>query len=86
MLNDMNKTISRNVGTTVVVKIDTLDKNFSNLFTEIKEDIKSIKTDVFEVWIGIESVSKKVSDIEDSMEYHANTVVENDKKQESNLD
>ena len=48
MLKDMNKTISKNVGTTVAVKIDTLDKNFSNLFTEIKEDIKCIKTDVFE--------------------------------------
>ena len=48
MLNDMNKTISKNVGTTVAVKIDTLDKNFSNLFTEIKEDIKGIKTDVLE--------------------------------------
>ena len=53
---------------------------------EIKEDIKGIKSDVLEAKMDIESVSKKVSDIEDSMEYHAKTVVENDEKQKSNID
>ena len=61
-------------------KTDALDKNFSSLYTEIKEDIKGIKSDVLEAKKDIESVSKKVSDIEDSMEYHAKIVVENDEK------
>ena len=86
MLKEMNKTISNNVGTTVTGKIDALDKKFSNMFMEIKDDIKSIKTDVLEAKSDIEAVAKKVSDIEDSIEYHAKTVVENDEKQTSNLD
>lgn len=86
MIEDMNKNISKSVGTTVAEKIDALDKKFSNLFTEIKEDIQSIKTDVLQAKTDIESISKKVTDIEESVEYNAKMVVENDENQTSNLD
>lgn len=85
MLRDMNKTISTNVAKTVTDKIDALDKKFSDLFTEIKEDIKGVKTEVLKAKTDIETVSKKVTDIEDSLEYQGKTLVENDEKQKSNL-
>ena len=62
------------------------DPLYAVVHVEIKEDIKGIKSNVLEAKIDIKSVSKKVSDIEDSMEYHANTVVENDEKQKPNVD
>ena len=57
----MNKTmhISTNVAGIVAEKIDALDKMISDLCTEIKEYIKSIKPEVQEAKTEIEIVSKK---------------------------
>ena len=57
----MNKTmhISTSVARIVAETIDTLDKKISDLCTEIKEYIKSIKPEVLDAKTEIEIVSKK---------------------------
>lgn len=85
MLKSMNKTISRNVTDTITEKIETLDQIFSNMFTEIKEDIKGIRTEVLEAKAEVDKVKTKMDEMEVTLEFQEKILTENDENQKANL-
>lgn len=85
ILKDMNKTITKNVKDTITQKIETLENKFSNLFTEIKEDIKGIRAEVLAAKTDANLAKTKVDEMEETLDFQSKIIKENDENLKASL-
>ena len=76
----------KNLDSKMTDKIDKLDKKFTNLFENFGKELESLKGDLAESKTTIKNVSEKVDEIETSLEFHSNKIIENDEKQKEELE
>ena len=85
MLKDMNKTATKTVTDKITEEIDTTDRKFSNMFTEIKDDIKSVRAKVLDAKADVEEVKTRLDTVEESLNFQGVTLTENEEKQKASL-
>ena len=76
----------KNIDSKMTDKIDKLDKKFTGLFENFGKELASLKGDLAESKTTIKNVPEKVDEIETSLEFHSNKIIENDEKQKEELE